>query len=179
MLVALKKLGKDIRNPKFLIPEDLPESHDYWCAALDRAEEKIRQRRAAEAQRIAAERNEEARKRFERKIKFFEDLCFNVNGLTIKPITTVGEMIDEGRNMHNCVGTYWERENSLVFHGLDADGKSVATIEVRLDTLTVPQCYAACNAESPYRESVERELTNNYRIKLRRLKYQRELRKAA
>lgn len=179
MLVALKKLGKDVRNPKFLVPENLCESHDHWCAVLERAEEKRRQRLMLEAQRRQAEYKAEARKRFERRIKFFADLCFDINGLTVKPITTVGEMIDEGKNMHNCVGTYWERDNSLVLHGLDASGKSVATIEVKLDTLTVPQCYAVCNSESPYRESVERELTNNYRIKLRYLRYQRELRKAA
>lgn len=182
MLECLKECGKDLHNPKFLAPENLNEAHDIWVERSKKARQAKWEKRQAELKRQELEeaaKDVERKAEFDKRIKFFADLCIKIGKLTIKPISTVEDMINEGSNMHNCVGTYWKRKKSLVLHALDENGKSVATIEVNLNTFEVPQCYAACNKQSPYREAITKVLTGNHKIKLRYLKYQREMKKVA
>lgn len=179
MYEALRECEKDLHSPKYLAPEDLRSAHNYWVAAAQKHRHVKWERQQAERRKQEALKDVERKASFDKRIQFFNDLCIKIGELTIKPILTVEDMVNEGEAMHNCVGTYWKRNNSLVLHALNGNGKSVATIEVNLNTFEVPQCYAACNQESPYREAITKALSGNYHIRLRYMRYQREMRKSA
>lgn len=89
-----------------------------------------------ESDRIDQERYEE----LYNKKKVFE--FKNVNYSLVLP-KNKQELIDEGREMHNCVGQYWwsvSRGFTNVLFMKDNNGKSVATIEVSNNGYIKQQC---------------------------------------
>lgn len=174
LIQALNYLKKDLRNPKFVAPQNLKEAHDYWDGIRKKkqAEERDRQERLARMERHErqikeAKRNKRDVEAFNYRIQFFKDLQFNAGNLIIKPILTVDDMIEEGKINDNCVGGYWRdcHSYSLIFVGATKEGKHHTTIEVRLTDFKVPQCYEKHNSDSPYLNTVRAVLEDNPLIK--------------
>lgn len=89
-----------------------------------------------ESDRIDQERYEEL---YEKK-KVFE---FKKGNYSLVLPKNKQELIDEGREMHNCVGQYWwsvSRGSTNVLFMKDNNGKSVATIEVSNNGYIKQQC---------------------------------------
>lgn len=162
LLYSLSHFNKDIRNPKLICPANLKKEHDYWQHKI--AVQRERERRQWEIEhrfnfeqqylsntKIVAIDNEIYQKA---KSKFF-DLKFCDKELTIKPLTTIEEFVQEGRLMCNCVFTskYYERDKSLILHAL-VNGASVATIEINLENLQVLQCRGVHNSVSPLQNRI-------------------------
>ena len=153
-LRCLKELGKDIRNPKIIFPQDLSQAHDECRHRLDieyqrRAERRERERRLYESEeyfKTELYRKDECRYQ-EMKSRFF-DLSFGDGEITVKPLVSIKEFAEEGKLMSHCVFAmkYFQKENSLIFHAL-VDGTSVATIELNLKTMEVVQCRGPHNSK--------------------------------
>ena len=144
----LKRLGKDIHNPKYICPSDLRGEHNKREAELRRQ----REREAMERKREKA-MADEARFR-ELKSKFF-GICFTDGTIQVHVLESVQEYIDEGAELHHCLfsNEYYLKENSLILSAT-IEGRRIETIEVSLDTLQVIQSRGVCNQNSPYHEQI-------------------------
>lgn len=162
LLDFLSYFNKDIHNPKLICPDNLKEAHDYW-------QHKVEAKRERERQQIERERllNEEERylrnlnkvakeeKKYQKaKSKFF-DLIFNDKELTIKPLVSVREFVEEGHQLHHCVfsNKYYDKEESLILHAI-VDNTSVATIELNIENLKILQCRGPYNSVPPLKDRI-------------------------
>ena len=160
----LKRLGKDIHNPKYICPSDLRGEHDKREAELRRQ----REREAMERKREKA-MADEARFR-ELKSKFF-GICFTDGTIQVHVLESVQEYIDEGAELHHCLfsNEYYLKENSLILSATIED-KRIETIEVSLDTLQVIQSRGVCNQNSPYHEQIVSLVNANHQLISQRIK---------
>lgn len=150
MLDALEYCGKDLRNPKFICPDNLKEAHDFWIAKKRAKMDEEDRRRERERKMTALQRYEANRKKDEaqyQKVKSkFLDLEFVDQEIVVKPLQSVREFVDEGEYMHHCVFTnkYYSKDNVLILHAL-IEGVSIATIEFSLENFSVIQCRGKYN----------------------------------
>lgn len=151
----IKELGKDVRNPKLICPDNLRAAHDEWQHRVEtrrdrERERQARQRELADEQRYISNVKQmmQDQHRYKKaKSKFF-DLVFVDKDLSVKPLVSIQEFIDEGKLHHHCVFVckYFNKAESLIFHAL-INGTSVATIEFNLQTLEVVQCRGKFNSK--------------------------------
>lgn len=158
----LRRLGKDDRNPKFILPEDLHGYHDH----LERKIRELEKKEYIKRERIRFQQDlEEARKREEQyklaKSRFFE-LLFEDNEIVVEPLKSVEEFLAEGTLHHHCVFTnkYYMKDDMLILHALVND-QSVATIEFSLVTLQVVQCRGTYNKTPKQKERIEKLIYKN------------------
>ena len=78
-------------------------------------------------------------------------------------------MIEEGRVMHHCVGSYHNRENSLILSAT-IDGKRIETIEVSLKTFDVVQSRGVCNSNTEYHDRIISLVNDNIHLIRQRMK---------
>ena len=105
----LKRLSKDIHNPKYICPSDLRGEHNKREVELRRQ----REREAMERKREKAMANEE---RFrELKSKFF-GIRFTDGTIQVHVLESEQEYIEEGAELHHCLfsNEYHLKENSLI-----------------------------------------------------------------
>jgi uncharacterized protein YbaR (Trm112 family) len=162
MIETMTYLGKDILNPKFVCPDNLNEAHDHWQHLKDaklakERERREREREAAEAARYLADtENVEADEAnyHKAKSKFFDINICN-DEITIRPLQSVKEFIDESSLHHHCVfsNKYYSRDNSLILHAV-VNGVSVETIEVSLSSLEIVQSRGHYNQRSEYHDQI-------------------------
>lgn len=169
MLRNLHHLGKDLRNPKYVCPEDLKKAHDYWLDQYrikEAKEARVReqQRRDSDLKKFMADqkRLEEEETKFKESKSRFLNLKFQDEEITITPLQSVREFFDEGQLMRHCVfdNKYYQKSNCLIFHAM-VDNTSVATIELSLTSFKIIQCRGVHNSVPPYDERI-RALINNH-----------------
>lgn len=162
LLRDLHVLGKDLRNPKFVCPENLHEAHDYWInqrRIKEAKEERIREQRRRELDIQKYLENQEKVKQEEGKYREdksrFLDLKFQDNEITVTPLQSVREFLDEGHLMHHCVfsNKYYEKSDSLILHAV-IDNVSIATIELSLDSFKIIQCRGVHNSVPPHNDRI-------------------------
>lgn len=90
----------------------------------------------------------------ESKSRYF-DLEFKDSELTIKPLISIQEFIDEWHTLHHCVfvNKYYQKEESLILHAL-VDGVSIATIEMDINNLEIVQCRGIYNSVPPLQDRI-------------------------
>lgn len=156
MLDALMYLGKDLRNSYYVCPKNLHEAHDKWIAL----KEKEKQKRKKEAEQRKIKNWEDTYQK--EKSKFF-GVVICEEGITIRPIMSVGEMMDEGKSMHHCVFTneYFKKKDSLILSAKDSEGHRLETIEVLLSKGIVNQCFGAFNKFTEHHERILRMMKEN------------------
>lgn len=173
----LRELNKDLRNPKFVCPDNLRKEHNRILTIIqkkrDRAyQERMRrmeiQRKEEEAKRLAWEKDAESLYR-KGKGKYLS-LVFSDGDLVAKPLQSVQEYFEEGNAMHHCVFTnrYYEKENSLVFSATQ-NGERVETVEVSLQNGDVIQCYGKYDTFTPMHQQVLKMMKDNKEILLQRI----------
>lgn len=153
LLDSLVYLNKDLRNPSLICPINLKAAHDEWMAKKECKIQKERERQERlRLQRMEqqyfenlkqTQKDEDEYKKS--KSKFF-DLEFSDKEITIKPLMSVKEFLEEGRLMHHCVYTnnYYKKQSALILHAL-VENTSIATIEFSLENFSVVQCRKAYN----------------------------------
>lgn len=184
MLHSLEELGKDILNPRFICPEDLKASHDEWMAKLQAKRQKEARRRELEregrALKFYLEEKELSKKReaiYLRDKGKYLGLVFIDKEISIVPLQSVREFIEEGARMHHCVyaNSYYEHENSLILHAVK-DGVSVATIEFDLESMKVIQCRAKHNGVPEEKERIM-SIIESHKIDIEKCKFSKPVKK--
>ena len=161
---TLRRLGKDIHNPKYLCPTDLKGEHDR------RHEELLRQREREEIEQKQKKAMEDEKRFKELKSKFF-GICFTDGTIQVHVLESVQEHLEEGVSMHHCVfsNAYYLKEDSLILSAT-IEGKRIETIEVSLRTLEVVQSRGVCNKNTEYHEQIVNLVNANRGLISRRMK---------
>lgn len=103
---ALKKLDEDLTDPALLLPKSVRSMHDRMYERL-RVLREERRRMKEQEEALAMQRQY---KRFaERLKKLKQRFSFNACGLVLRPYESAQEVIEEGRALKICIGSYAER----------------------------------------------------------------------
>ena len=161
---TLRRLGKDIHNPKYLCPTDLKGEHDR------RHEELLKLREREEIEQKQQKAIEDEKRFKELKSKFF-GICFTDGTIQVHVLESVQEHLEEGVSMHHCVfsNAYYLKEDSLILSAT-IEGKRIETIEVSLRTLEVVQSRGVCNKNTEYHEQIVNLVNANRGLISRRMK---------
>lgn len=162
----LQYFDKDIRNARYVCPENLHEAHNVWMRKKQRAEEK----REVEERRIRALKDEDEFKKL--KGKFF-GIAFTDGEIEVKVLESVLDYLNEGAVMHHCVGGYALRKDSLVFSAQIA-GARIETVEVSLLSLKVVQCRGVCNKNTEHHDRIISLVNDNMHLIKERIKPKRK-----
>lgn len=129
-----KKNGDDMTDENILYPHNLIRAHDS-------------------AQRLMELKASEKRaKAFEKRYRELKAYCFSYEGLSIHPARDEIEMIDEGKKLHHCVGTYaarYARGETAIFFIRHTEEEDVPyfTLEFDFKNMSVVQNRGLRNCE--------------------------------
>ncbi len=159
-LELLEYFQRDIRNPRYLFPDDLDAEHDRLMERKRRIEARLEleRRKREEKENLAV---------LEGKSRYF-GITFGNDTFTVVVLKSLEEYRREGDLQHHCVYTnsYYGKKDSLILSARrrDAPDKPVETIEISLRTGKILQCFGACNRFTEYHDEI-RELVsrNTYR----------------
>lgn len=164
-LRMLKNIGKDLRNPKNICPEDFIEAHDRLSRIIEdrrRREREEAERRRTEERLLREKENEEQFKAL--KSKFF-GLVISDNEISVKVLESIEEYCQEGNTQHICVfsSSYYLKKNTLVLSARIGD-TIIETVEVDLQTLKVVQCHGKYNKDTEYHDRIINLVNSNSRL---------------
>lgn len=164
-LRMLKNIGKDLRNPKNICPEDFIEAHDGLSRMIEdrrRREREEAERRRTEERLLREKENEEQFKA--QKSKFF-GLVISDNEISVKVLESIEEYCNEGHTQHICVFSsyYYLKKDSLVLSARIGD-TIIETVEVDLQTLKVVQCHGKYNKDTEYHDRIINLVNSNARL---------------
>lgn len=154
-LQLLQYFQKDIKSIKYICPKNLKKEHD---------------RLVIKKQLILARRKEEERKKqmhiaqksFAEHIKPYKTIRFKDSFLTVVPLKTVSEFLEEAEALKHCLFTneYYEKRNVLILSAR-VDGKPIETIEVCLTTFKVLQSRGLHNNPSQKNKEIIKLVESN------------------
>lgn len=164
-LRMLKNLGKDLRNPKNICPEDFIEAHNGLSRMIEdrrRREREDAERRRAEERLLREKENEEQFKAL--KSKFF-GLVISDNEISVKVLESIEEYCQEGNTQHICIfsSSYYLKKDTLVLSARIGD-TIIETVEVDLQTLKVVQCHGKYNKDTEYHDRIIDLVNSNARL---------------
>lgn len=171
-LMMLKNLGKDIRNPKNICPQDFIEAHDRANRMIDAKRDKaiaermrqaeIAQREREQQQLLQEKEREEEFKAL--KSKFF-GLVISDNEICVKVLESIDEYYEEGKKQDICVfgAGYYLKADTLILSAR-IDGQIVETVEVDLRTLKVVQCHGKYNKDTEYHDRIINLVNRNAKL---------------
>ncbi|MBR4177068.1 MAG: PcfJ domain-containing protein [Bacteroidales bacterium] len=146
------KLGLDTLSPKYILPDDLNAMHD---TLVHRDEQ-----RSLREEREKTLRSNEWYRNFH---KALLGVVIVEDGMRITPLQSKEDFVTEGRLMHHCVATYFDRKDSLILCVRNEEGKRLATVELSHKDFSIKQCRAYCNAK-PERYDDICSVINRHRI---------------
>ena len=153
MLRDLRSLNLDTRSPHYICPANLQEAHSYWMKMAIRKRDIIR----LEEEKKKIEAYEPI---FHENRKQFLDLLLKDKRLTIQVIPTAMGIKEEGKAMHHCVGSYYDRPSSLILSA-KIGGKRIETIEVSLNDYTLVQSRGLQNKYTKYHDRIVNLVNSN------------------
>lgn len=158
MIGMLIKAHKDVRNPKYICPNDLQVAHDK-ALTLSKRQDKI------DAQKRNKQRlleDKKAIQRYNTTRKCFIGLVLTDGTIVIKVLPTVKSIMQEGEAMHHCVfaNEYYKRLDSLLLTA-KVNGERAETIEVDLKRYELVQSRGVCNQNSKYHDKIVNLVNEN------------------
>lgn len=161
MIGMLIKAHKDIRNPKYICPNDLQAAHDKALILSKRQDEIDAQKR--NKQRLLEDKK--AIQRYNTTRKCFMRLVLTDGTIVIKVLPTVKSIMQEGEAMHHCVfaNEYYKRLDSLLLTAKINDERA-ETIEVDLKRYEVLQSRGVCNKNSEYHDRIVNLVNENMNV---------------
>ena len=140
----LQQLGENMADERRLYPRNLLESH----------------RQTHERVKILADELQEAA--LEKRLPVLEKRYgFAAEGLVLRPLRTVQEVINEGKALHHCVGSYAKRyaegyTDLCALRAAESPNRPLFTVELSPKTGTMIQCRGDRNMTPPeWRERVD------------------------
>ena len=155
MLDALLFLNKDLRNHVYVCPKSLKKAHDYYIDLKNRKELKNKIESNAE---IA----EKANPIYINDKKPFFNLKFKSGPITVTPLKSVNEFLEEGELLKHCVfkNAFYSKKDSLIMSAR-IKGKPIETIEVNLKTFEISQCYGYKNTKTKFHSQIIKLVKDN------------------
>lgn len=147
-VALLDRLGKDLRNPKYICPINLKKDHSRAIARVNA----IREKQSLEKKKAQII---EGQKAYEQEKKKFFGLVFSSGKITIKFLDHLQEFLEEGDIHKHCVFTnaYYEKKDSLIFSAR-VDDKPMETIEVSLSEMKIKQSRGLQNTATKYNPQI-------------------------
>jgi hypothetical protein len=148
-LELLQYFHKDLHNAKYVCPANLKEAHDLYM------KRKRRQEREEEERTKRKRLIEDEAAYLQAKGKLLWIRFDTQDGIEIKTLDSVEEVMKEGDVLHHCVYTneYYKKKDSLLLSAR-VKGKPVETVEVSLSQKKVMQSRGLCNKNSPYHDRI-------------------------
>ena len=145
----LDRLGRDIRNAKYICPDNLKEAHDHW----GRKYQQVERIRIQREQLIKAKKDED--KFIKEKSRFF-NIVIKDSDITISVLNSIEEYRAEGEAMHHCVfsASYYNIPDSVILSARDKDGRRIETIEFSLTQGKVIQSRGVCNKNTEFHDRI-------------------------
>lgn len=168
----LSHFNKDLRNAKFVCPQDLKKEHDR----LVKKKRSNDRKREIELQR---QRTKAAQKQYAKSKKPFMGMKFIYGDMEIKFLNSVQEVMEEGDVLKHCVfvNNYHEKE-TLLFSVL-VDGEKTATAEVDPFKHKIIQVRGKSNSVTKYDSQIKNILRKNMDVISSKISKPIELEKAS
>ncbi|WP_281321989.1 PcfJ domain-containing protein [Flavobacterium aestivum] len=154
-LQLLKEFGKDVSNPKFILPKNLKKSHNEYVAKKQvkidkaRAEREIKRQ---ESERLKAEA-EEALKSI--KVEVFKDFIIKKGDVLIVPLIEDEDVKEEGKILKHCVhANGYHKKPGILLMSARVNGKRIETIEISLASYSIIQCRGKDNGITQYHNEI-------------------------
>lgn len=172
MIMMLERLGKDIRNPLFILPKNLKAAHDLYMENINRREEKRRRdmARRREIELLERNRKEQARinnhnEEYIKKKGKYLNRKIESDGITITPIQSVDECREIGHDMHICIfsSEYYRKDNTLLLVARK-DKSILAVMEIALKSGRILQSRAKYNDLPENNDQLIHLAENNSRL---------------
>ena len=154
-LRMLEYYHKDLRNPKYVCPEDLKKAHDRL---VDKRNQEERKRKLQEQK----ERMERDQIEYEMQKKAFFGLQFTDGKITVKVLESVQEFFIEGDTHSHCVfaARYYKKPESLVLSA-QMDKERLETVEVSLRDFQIKQARGKKNGTTKYHNQIVEIVNKN------------------
>tara|TARA_A100000172_G_C3044260_1_gene111832 strand:+ start:15301 stop:16662 length:1362 start_codon:yes stop_codon:yes gene_type:complete len=170
MLNALEYFGKDLRNPRFVCPDNFFEAHDYWINKKAKRE-KILEDKLKHEERIAKlKANKKAGKIYNKRMEVYKDLSFVTDDIKIVPLLKIADVALAGDLMHHCIyktDSYWKEKDNVLF-GTFKDKKLIETTQFSLKEGRCKHSYGVNNKESKHHKEIV-GILNNAKDTIKRL----------
>jgi len=179
---SLQYLGLDTHSPKYLAPADWKMAHDTIMHRANllrqrrdaerRRQEQLERERRAEEQ---AKKDKEIAETYAGRMGALLGLVIVGKGITIKPLQSVDEFMEEGNAMHHCVFTnrYYAKDDTLIMSARDEKGKRLETIEVNTGEFRIIQSRGVNNCATKKHDDIV-ALVNSKMALIKRLDKQRK-----
>lgn len=136
-----KKLGLDINQECVLYPKDLYRAHQNTII------------------QIKVKTNKELDSKISARLKDLKRYEFSDGDYIIRPVVSAAELINEGKELHHCVGTYADKyaagtTNILVIRKIDEPDKPYYTMEVHGDRVIQVRGCKNCSMTKEIQEFV-------------------------
>ncbi len=161
-LNLLNYFGKDVRNPKFICPDNLSKEHDTLMKKKEAILAEKRRRNEEERKQREYLRNIRLQEEYKKDKAPFFSIRFKDNELLIVPLKSLYEFKKEADVLHHCVFTneYFTKKESLIMSA-KVKGKPVETIEISLNDYSIVQSRGKYNKASEYHDKILNLVRNN------------------
>ena len=157
-LDLLEYFGKDLRNAKYVCPENMMKEHDKLSA---KKHEVLKKKRLVD-QKLKAIKDEEDFKKLKGK---YLGISFSDELIKVIVLDSVHEYIKEGELLHHCVfsSEYYKHEDTLILSAR-IDDAPIETIEISLETFSIIQSRGLQNQNSKYHDQILKLVNENIHL---------------
>jgi hypothetical protein len=148
MLDLFPYFKRDLKNSKFICPDDLNNEHNRLVS-----KKRLKERR--KKRHKLKEEIEESQIKYQQQKGIFFGLEFKKRNLRVKVIETVHQFMKEGDLHNHCIfeNSYFEKEDSLLFTATVND-ELIETVEVSLSRMVVSQSRGKGNKSTKYHTKI-------------------------
>lgn len=174
----LKKYGRDIRNPKYICPDDLHKEHNRYVEKERRAREAQYEIDRIERLAEKLKESEALEKEYSKAKGKFVGVKFSSAIYDVHFLNSVQEFMEEGSALRHCIfSREYFKEKTLLFSVRNKEGDRLATAEVSPKTWRVLQVRTFNNVVSPESKAITKMITDNFGVIKDRMKPKPKARK--
>ncbi|WP_445453119.1 PcfJ domain-containing protein [Flavobacterium sp. 25HG05S-40] len=154
-LQLLSEFGKDIRNPKFILPKNLKQAHN--ALVLKKQKKVAIENAKKELIRQEEERERAARDKIlkELKLEVFSDFSLQRGNIKIVTLIEESDVMQEGKVLKHCVhANNYHKKPGILLMSARIGEKRVETIEFSLSTLKIIQARGLNNNTTEYHDEI-------------------------
>lgn len=157
-LQLLKHFNKDLKNPKFVCPLDLPHEHDKYV------EKRRKQRNRLQLEKLKSEIYN-SQKVYEQRMSKFFGITFSNGNISISVVKHVRDFFEISESQGHCLFTneYYNRTNSLIMVATK-ENEILETIEISLRNFSIIQSRGKFNKKTENHETIIQLVQKNVHV---------------